>query len=488
MALNHLGAPMKFSDPAGDPLPATGALGLGYTLIWSPSFTSLISIEGGWSWDNTILLKFGMESWVASILALRAGYQPDAASGSLSAGFGLSLPYLILDYGAWFHGRLGTTHRASLVFRWTAEPDLPLGATTVIQPSAKSLPEWVWNAPPFAVTEEGLVVKMSVFRAPSTEEALASAKREAKSALQQTLASKVVNDLIAMSRDWSGPQELRQRFIQDLSASLSAHLKDFVRGASTRGSYVEQVEETVEPGETDMFANAYVLMELPLSEYRQTRKALIRQHRAGLPEFADAGEKQLVEESYDRILKRLDLKAGEFIVLERAQTYQPEWAAFEGSLAVQERFNQTAWTFRTYLPSLTTAPAFTQTTMVPEVAQHLLNRFRDQWKPLLQRLTEFPTEQRAVAEAIGPAFKTAAEEVLRQLDPDRYHELVQRAVNGDGLMEETYAVWLKFTVTSEQYAEIRRNAFQRAQRAAQEGKNESLQRLLSQLETLLSTP
>ncbi len=87
LSVRNVGSPVKFGSSTDSALPPiTALLGAGITILWSPSFSSLLSLEGGSSLDGASLMHAGMEMWLASTMALRVGYQHEAEAGSVNAG------------------------------------------------------------------------------------------------------------------------------------------------------------------------------------------------------------------------------------------------------------------------------------------------------------------------------------------------------------------------------------------------------------------
>lgn len=480
--LNHLGTPTRFpGGGSGDPLPATGVLGMGYHIPWSRSFSSFFSLEGGWNWDTTALLRAGQETWVASVLALRAGYQFESTAGSVNAGFGLRLPFITFDYGFFLHGRLGATHRVSAVFQWDAPDALSPGMARVNKSVPRALPDWMLSSSDFLETPEALVVKTAALEKLTADEALSTAKQQAKTTLQQTLLGKISSDLALMTQRWTTPPEHRERFVQHLSGSLTARLKDLMRSSSTRASYQEWIEEAIGQGNTEQYVNAYALMELPLMEYRQMRKSFMKSYIADLPPLEDVPSQQLRQAEFDGLLKHLDMKVGDSLPMEKSPSDKPNWASGNESLAFQELSDQRVWTLKVHTTSPTSAKALALTHLVPVVRLHLAKKLREEVETLFLQALIARADQVAAMDLILEHWPAALEASLSPLTPEEYFERVLRALNGDGAHEETYAHWTCWAIPTTTYRAARDKALATALRVATTSRQDSVERTLMRL-------
>ena len=93
-----------------DPLPLTYRGGIALRLK-----SLSIAADAVKEIDNDIYYCAGLEWWIGNILALRAGYRTDQDIGSgMSAGIGLKVSKINLDYAYVPYGDLGNTQRISL--------------------------------------------------------------------------------------------------------------------------------------------------------------------------------------------------------------------------------------------------------------------------------------------------------------------------------------------------------------------------------------
>lgn len=93
-----------------DPLPLTFKLGAASRLK-----NLTLALDVAKPQDNEIYYCLGAEWWLKDALALRAGYKThrDAGEG-ITAGIGLKMGKVSLDYAYVPYGDLGSTHRISL--------------------------------------------------------------------------------------------------------------------------------------------------------------------------------------------------------------------------------------------------------------------------------------------------------------------------------------------------------------------------------------
>ena len=115
--LQHLGTKVKFIEESFS-LPLNLKLGVAYKLL-NDNLTMAVDLNK--PADDDVNLSFGMEFAPIEMLYLRTGYRYSlngndlgAASG-LSAGFGASIESYRIDYAFVHFGKLGPTHRVSVL-------------------------------------------------------------------------------------------------------------------------------------------------------------------------------------------------------------------------------------------------------------------------------------------------------------------------------------------------------------------------------------
>ena len=119
-SVNNIGSEMKLVEE-GFPLPAEGRVGAAYK-----AFKNLLLSADVKSDAENVSAHIGSEIKVIEALALRAGFKTDTISdidtmSGLSAGIGINIANLMLDY-AWVpYGDLGDTHRISLGLKFGDE-------------------------------------------------------------------------------------------------------------------------------------------------------------------------------------------------------------------------------------------------------------------------------------------------------------------------------------------------------------------------------
>jgi len=102
------------SDLGEDPLPLTYKGGIALRL---KSFT--IAADAVKAIDDDMYFCVGLEWWIGDILALRAGYRTGQDIGSgMSAGVGLKISKINIDYAYIPYGNLGNTQRISLKIKF----------------------------------------------------------------------------------------------------------------------------------------------------------------------------------------------------------------------------------------------------------------------------------------------------------------------------------------------------------------------------------
>jgi hypothetical protein len=119
--VQNIGTKIKF-DQESDPLPLAVRAGILYSPLEERSFLLVCDVESYLN-DGKVNIHTGLEYWLTSYFALRAGYKTntiadlDTTSG-ISAGIGINIGSLGLDYSFVPYGILGDTHRISLGFRF----------------------------------------------------------------------------------------------------------------------------------------------------------------------------------------------------------------------------------------------------------------------------------------------------------------------------------------------------------------------------------
>ncbi len=116
----NVGYQVKAFQEGRDPMPVEFTVGLGY----SPNASVNVMLDVAKPLDNRILVRGGIEGWVADLLVLRAGYNSlgqDLKSGGgedilagVSAGLGIRYRGYQVDYCFVPMVELGPTHRFSL--------------------------------------------------------------------------------------------------------------------------------------------------------------------------------------------------------------------------------------------------------------------------------------------------------------------------------------------------------------------------------------
>ncbi len=119
--VQNMGTKIKF-DQESDPLPLAVRAGILYSPLEKRNFLLAGDAES-YLKDGKINIHTGLEYWLTSYFALRAGYKTntiadlDTISG-LSAGIGINIGSVGLDYAFVPYGILGDTHRISLGFKF----------------------------------------------------------------------------------------------------------------------------------------------------------------------------------------------------------------------------------------------------------------------------------------------------------------------------------------------------------------------------------
>jgi len=116
IAVQNLGTKIKLYEEAFS-LPLNFKFGLGYELIENMEVGLDVNIPT----DNEVDVRMGSEYWVASTIALRAGYktnQEEHTGIGISAGLGFRYKNYQIDYSFLPFGNLGNTHRISLNVRF----------------------------------------------------------------------------------------------------------------------------------------------------------------------------------------------------------------------------------------------------------------------------------------------------------------------------------------------------------------------------------
>lgn len=119
--VQNIGTKIKF-DQESDPLPLAVRTGIMYSPLEEHNFIIACDAES-YLKDGKINVHTGLEYWLTSYFALRAGYKTstiadlDMTSG-ITAGIGINIGSLGLDYAFVPYGILGETHRISLGFKF----------------------------------------------------------------------------------------------------------------------------------------------------------------------------------------------------------------------------------------------------------------------------------------------------------------------------------------------------------------------------------
>lgn len=119
--VQNIGTKIKF-DQESDPLPLAVRAGILYSPFEERNLL-LACDSDSYLKDGKINIHTGLEYWLTSYFALRAGYKTntiadlDTTSG-ISAGIGINIGSLDLDYAFVPYGILGDTHRISMGFKF----------------------------------------------------------------------------------------------------------------------------------------------------------------------------------------------------------------------------------------------------------------------------------------------------------------------------------------------------------------------------------
>ena len=120
VSIQNIGAEIKFIGE-GDALPRNIKLGIAYKGSYSESISHstqnfTLALDTNLPSDGEMYVCIGGEYWVANIIALRVGYRtgPADEGSGVTAGAGLRIERILLDYAFVPYGDLGNTHRISL--------------------------------------------------------------------------------------------------------------------------------------------------------------------------------------------------------------------------------------------------------------------------------------------------------------------------------------------------------------------------------------
>lgn len=119
-ALLNLGTKMKFISE-GDPLPMTMRTGASYRLAHRADADEALLLSVGWDYGvytRQWQAEGGLEGQFGQVLRARIGYQYHTDIAGLTAGFGINISGLSVDYAWSMNSDLGDTHRLGITFRF----------------------------------------------------------------------------------------------------------------------------------------------------------------------------------------------------------------------------------------------------------------------------------------------------------------------------------------------------------------------------------
>lgn len=122
LAVKNVGYQLKAFQAGRDPLPIDFGLGLGY----EPNPSLNLVLDAHKPIDNRVIVRAGVEGWVADLMAVRVGYSTDGVDlkagggedilAGLTTGLGFRWHGYQLDYCFIPMVELGVAHRLSLAF------------------------------------------------------------------------------------------------------------------------------------------------------------------------------------------------------------------------------------------------------------------------------------------------------------------------------------------------------------------------------------
>lgn len=185
LAIQNLGPKIEWGEEKFR-LPLTYKLGFSYCIN-----KTTFSLEGSLPNDDKPKILLGLETWVAKVLALRAGYKFDFAepdnklekSGELptclTAGLGFDLGGLSIDYAYAPYGYLKDVHRLSLTIKFPTKrerpaspPPLEEGCTTLIieEPEKTEETKTVMEETEVIIIEEAGIERQEEIKQPLRKE------------------------------------------------------------------------------------------------------------------------------------------------------------------------------------------------------------------------------------------------------------------------------------------------------------------------------
>lgn len=146
-----------------EPLPTLLTVGAAWMALDEPmhSLTLASDVSANLP-DQTKRFSFGAEYWYNSTVALRAGYVTDSEDQGFSAGAGVKLPFVQIDYAYQPFNVLGSVHRFSGILRWDGpwvpgvEPNQPRFVSVKQIPGALEIR---WDSPEGPVQNYEVIVQ-----------------------------------------------------------------------------------------------------------------------------------------------------------------------------------------------------------------------------------------------------------------------------------------------------------------------------------------
>lgn len=117
LSLLNNGTEMKFIDE-GDALPMRTIIGAGYKIRPLSNVGVKVGLDYMKEKNADGRTSIGAELTLLDMISVRSGYYVDSDLGSITAGIGIKLGSIQIDYGYAMMDELGDLHRASLTMRW----------------------------------------------------------------------------------------------------------------------------------------------------------------------------------------------------------------------------------------------------------------------------------------------------------------------------------------------------------------------------------
>lgn len=161
-SIRNVGTSLKY-DQVSTPLPSYALVGAAWDIAQSAYWALLMAADAQYDLDNTWKKSCGVEILLNDVLAFRGGYRPAETQGAITAGVGVRLGMLDMDYAFVPREDLNSSHRITLSYNFhppQRKPAAPPPRTSEKKPTSSNAASSETVKPAFPGNEETLTAQV----------------------------------------------------------------------------------------------------------------------------------------------------------------------------------------------------------------------------------------------------------------------------------------------------------------------------------------